>query len=986
MYEDFAKARFAFDEAVQLWPENARARQGLSEAAHGYADSALERGDYALGLSLLRGDDPTHADLAKKLRAAKRKHDRNRLMASASAAAALLSLVAGFAVSLYFFNSERKTNRELIVAQGDAKTARQQQSIAERATQSAEQKKKDAEIERASAEQKVKDSAKELADNQAKLLAADAKVKGAEKVLADVNDKLEAAKNERDEQVKLTNAAKTEVEQTTYRAEIKRVADDIEHNSFGSALGALQKLKTADESKKAPLRNWEWGHLMYQAAEPSISRFPIKGSPRIDGVAISPDQKWFAAAADDKNVYVWQSGSDKPMSLKQNSPASAVVISSDNKTLVTAAGNEVSFWARPTGEPGGQLTAAGGSLRNSSPILSVALSPVDPDIVLTSAADSTAQVWSRKNPAQPIRILAGHLSGPVWQARFSPNGQQIVTAGDDGSVRLWNAETGDNRTLDGHRGPVYAVEFSPDGKFIVSGGRDRRLLLWNVPPAAELRASAKAIQDRLQSVQETNHAADVRQLGEHMAAVHCLSFSPDGNVLFSGSDDNSLSVWDTSRGMTNAQLAKSLRGHGGWVHSCAAVGESYVLSGSYDGQVFLWDWKKYAFPRVLRPDSRTLVRFTSAAASPNARWIATAAEDGVVTLWNMSDPLKPKSQSLAEGHDWQATTGIYFQGGRRLLTAGGDNSALIWDTNSGNQLVRMGGWNTSNGTGWRGVGAASHNGKWIATGSNDKNVLAKLWDSQTGKLAASLVIAKSALTDPNEGPEAAAIAFAPDDQTVFVGAQSGSGYLFRTAGGSFIKSVAGHSRKINAANFLPNGHLLTASSDGAVIEWNLESGQTEPQQERALVHGDRVVAMDISRDGKLLVTAADSKDNEAVLRLWDVQTGGLLQRLTLAELVGRQRMTGKDTQQEFEQENQLPAIRSVALHPDQPQALVTLFDPATSTYQLGTWNWTTQQAAVRWISTGLRDTSMAVYSPNRDGSILTVGGRGAECAWRIRSS
>ena len=75
---------------------------------------------------------------------------------------------------------------------------------------------------------------------------------------------------------------------------------------------ALQKIKTDDQSKKVPQRNWEWGHLMYQAQEPSITPFPISGTAPVNSVAMSPDQKWFAAAADDKNVYVWQAGTDKP--------------------------------------------------------------------------------------------------------------------------------------------------------------------------------------------------------------------------------------------------------------------------------------------------------------------------------------------------------------------------------------------------------------------------------------------------------------------------------------------------------------------------------------------------------------------------------------------------------------------------------------------------------------------------------------------------
>ena len=802
-----------------------------------------------------------------------------------------------------------------------------------------------------------------------------------------------SAKHELQDAETKTRDAVDKEERTSYSSEIKYIRELIASNAFPDALKRMKLLESSDEARqkagRPSLREQEWGILKIQAAVPSKKQLPIVGTSRINSVAVSPDQKWFAAALDSKSVYVWLAATAKPLPpLKLKSPATAVAFSKDSKTLAVAAGDGVSFYV----DQNGQFASTGESLHyvpdpkdghlDSPPqIRSVEMSPVDPDIVLTSTDDKKAQLWSRKKPGEPTRTLRGHLAGTVWQARFSPDGKLIATAGDDGSVRLWNSESDDTKPFDGHRGPVYTVEFSPDGKTLVSGGRDRRLLVWSVPTLAELHANADGIQNRLKSANETQQSAEFRTLGEHMSAVQCLAFSPDGKLLFSGSDDNSLSVWDTNPEAASFEL-KSLRGHGGPIHGCAAVGDGlHLLSGSYDGQVFLWDWKNYVFADVLRPESTRQLRLTSAAAAPNARWIATAAEDGLITMWNMSEPLKPTSQSLVVGHDWQATTGVFFQDPRskersRLLTVGGDNSALVWDATTGNQLLRIGGWNVADGTGWRGVGAASHNGEWIATGSNDKAILAKLWDSNTGKLLHSLAI--PALAGLGEGPEAAAIAFAPpDDKMVFVGAQSGRGYLFRTKDGSFIKELNGHDRKINAASFLPNGHLLTASSDQSVIEWSLGSETEKPQQLRRLMHHDRVVAMDVSPDGNSLVTVADSLRDDTVLRLWDMKGTEPLRKMTLAELIGSERAAVKTKKKETDKINQRPAVRSVAFSPDLPQALVTLYDPPTSMFELYTWTWAGNQSVVRRIPSALQDTSMAIYSPIQKDSILTVGGRGA---------
>ncbi len=363
----------------------------------------------------------------------------------------------------------------------------------------------------------------------------------------------------------------------------------------------------------------------------------------------------------------------------------------------------------------------------------------------------------------------------------------------------------------------------------------------------------------------------------------------------------------------------------------------------------------------------------------------------------MADPLNPKPQSLTEGHDWQATTGIYFRDGSRLLTAGGDNSAVVWDASSGVQLFRIGGRNEANGTGWRGVGAATRDGRWIATGSNDNSIIAKLWDARSGQLVASLTVPGGSQDLDTESLDATAIAFSRDGATLFVGDQLGRCYLFKTSDGSFIKSFSGHQGKVSAAGFLPDGRLLTASSDKSrpVALWNSPAKQPTPQLERVFKHQDRVVAMDISDDGKTFVTAAGSNDHEAVLRRWNVETGESDRRITLTKLTEVLKPVASVQKQPSEVRNpdvngQVAAgkpepekameVRSVALDSNLADVLVTTFDPGTSTYQVAKWNLANAQGELQLIKPGLHDTSTAIYTPNHKEAFLTVGGRGAGCA------
>ncbi|MEL7401069.1 MAG: hypothetical protein AAFN68_10925, partial [Pseudomonadota bacterium] len=98
------------------------------------------------------------------------------------------------------------------------------------------------------------------------------------------------------------------------------------------------------------------------------------------------------------------------------------------------------------------------------------------------AVEMTAQSSLLKavQVSQEINRLKGHGSA-VYSVSFSLDGQRIVSGGDDGTVRLWDAQTGNaiGQPLKGHEAEVHSVSFSPDGQHIVSGSNDGTLRLWD---------------------------------------------------------------------------------------------------------------------------------------------------------------------------------------------------------------------------------------------------------------------------------------------------------------------------------------------------------------------------------------------------------------------------------------------------------------------------------------------------------------------------
>lgn len=140
-----------------------------------------------------------------------------------------------------------------------------------------------------------------------------------------------------------------------------------------------------------------------------------------------------------------------------------------------------------------------------------------------------------------IRTLTGHDDWVVACA-FSPDGRCILSANGDGSLTLWDAETGEELIcLQGHAYPVWACAFSPESKRVLSGSMDNTLKLWALETGEELAT-----------------------FRGHSNGVQACHFSPDGKRIISAGWDNTLRLWDSETG----QERICLKGHAGRVNTC----------------------------------------------------------------------------------------------------------------------------------------------------------------------------------------------------------------------------------------------------------------------------------------------------------------------------------------------------------------------------------------------------------------------------------
>ncbi|MCK6630295.1 MAG: WD40 repeat domain-containing protein [Anaerolineae bacterium] len=310
--------------------------------------------------------------------------------------------------------------------------------------------------------------------------------------------------------------------------------------------------------------------------------------------------------------------------------------------------------------------------------------------------------------------LSGH-TGAVHDVAISPDGQTLVSAGEDHSLRLWRLPGGESlKTLAGHTGEVWGVAISSDGRLLVSGSDDNSLRLWRLPDGL---------------AQQTWQAA--------AGAVNALAISPDGHWLASAASDQSVRLWALPKGQTT----KTLTGHTNLIIHLAFSPDGRLLaSAGRDQTIRLWRVPEGTLQQTLTGHSASV---NGLAISPDNLLLASGSLDKTIRLWRLPDG---KLLKTLTGHT-DAVVGLALSplplpgdtGGWLLASASLDQTVRLWRVPEGKPLQTLTGH-----TEWVTRLAISPDGQWLASASYDQTV--RLWASDLARLCHQPV-ARTSLAD-----------------------------------------------------------------------------------------------------------------------------------------------------------------------------------------------------------------------------------------------
>ena len=575
-------------------------------------------------------------------------------------------------------------------------------------------------------------------------------------------------------------------------------------------------------------------------------------------------------------------------------PVNAVAFSPSGRTLAAASNDgTVRLWN--VTDPDHPVAAGKASNGHDQSLKSLAFSP-DGRTLAVARANGSVLLWNVTDPSRPV-MLGKPLTGPRRPASsvaFSPDGKTLAVGNYDYTIRLWNVTNPAHavplgKPLTGPHGSILSLAFSPGGKTLAAGDYSDTVWLWNVTNPAHAAPIGQPLKNGypvwviafspdggtlavssgdtfwLWNVSNPTHAT---VLGLPLASgadntVVSMAFSPDGNILAVGSDDDKIRLWNITHNFEVATpIRPPLSGHGGPVYSVAFSPDGYTLAsgsgddtvrlwnlpsttlsgqasavgtvafspdgsvlatGSNDDTIRLWNVTNPAYPAPLGPSlTGATGSIASVAFSPDGRTLAAGSNDDTIRLWNLTNPAHPTPLGAPlTGFTGSVYAVAFSPDGRTLAAGSNDDTIRLWNVTNPAHPTPLG-QPLYGHTNYVLSVAFSPDGKVLASGSSDDTV--RLWN--VTNLSKAILIGH-----PLTGPTNAiwGVAFSQDGRTLAAGSSDDTIWLWNVSDPAHAAPVGQpitDASAVDSVAFQPGKDVLaTGSGDGTTQLWNLNVNQ-----------------------------------------------------------------------------------------------------------------------------------------------------------------
>ncbi|MGK0187008.1 MAG: WD40 repeat protein/serine/threonine protein kinase [Verrucomicrobiales bacterium] len=629
------------------------------------------------------------------------------------------------------------------------------------------------------------------------------------------------------------DTARAATEYANYVSQIGLAAANLEQGNQGMARDAL--LATPPEH-----RNWEWGHLVNEAWPPDIDS---------DSLIVRSREPNDTVAA------YWGGAKGQAivsLNFEEIATTHPIASSKDGKRVFSAPDGNIHAWEARTGVKKVTIFVSHGM------ITSFAMSHADSSVAagdtggITRLVDAETHeiLWRYPKPGKPIKSDRKSIN-LVW---FSPNDRYVVVGYFGGAIDVLDGKSGlwVTEFLE-HSTEVTSLQFLPDDQEVVTASRDGSVRVWDLNTGREVGEtksapyqgtkgiSVQAINPKnLEEVATGDYDGALylwdRMIGKKLATdfpkgidgISYLYFSNDGSCLFVVEGDKNIRVLDRKSGTELAAIPSPNEFH----RVALSPDNERILTASGSGRAQIWApvHSKSDVTNTLDRAHNDIV--IQASFSSDGSRIVTASYDKTVKVW---DTASQKLLRVFLGHTHELLSADFSPDGRRIVSVDTRGVSRVWDSWTGKEIFHQ---------------------------EFGSNVFFTAAESRNG-LRGGVLLGNIAGVSSNP--------FSPSVHEPKVVVNSAQGLVVRGGVDGSDSFLLKGGQNVAWPVIDPSGDLVAAMTDAldVIKVWDLNTGELKYTLEG---HTDKAFWAEFSHDSKRIVTG--SSDKTAIV--WDAIDGAKL--------------------------------------------------------------------------------------------------------------